>query len=141
MIDVPLDRFWNKVSKTDHCWVWTGAKNDSGYGQIRIRNKCHYAHRLSYELHVGQIPDRWVIDHLCRNPSCINPLHLEAVEGRTNINRGHRWLHRRKFGIGAQKNGDWYTARKYFDGTCVYLGNYRTPEEAHIAYETAVACD
>ena len=137
-MDIPLDRFWAKVIKTDSCWLWVGAKNNHGYGQIRINQKCHYAHRLSYEMSGKSIPDKWVIDHLCRNPSCIRPDHLEAVDERTNLNRGHRWLNRRKNPIGAQKNGEWYTCRKSFEGVSVYLGNYRTAEEASIAYQTAI---
>jgi hypothetical protein len=47
-----------------------------------------YAHRLSYEHHVGPIPDGMVLDHLCRNKACIRPSHLDPVPQRTNIHRG-----------------------------------------------------
>lgn len=137
-MNIPKDKFWNKVNKTPTCWLWVGAKNDSGYGQIRINSKCYYAHRLSFEMAGGVIPEKWVIDHLCREPSCIRPSHLEAVDERTNQNRGHRWLNKRKHHRGAQKNGNWFTCKKSFDGTSVYLGNYRTSEEASIVYETAI---
>ena len=140
-MDIPHDKFWSKVKKTDRCWLWVGATNSAGYGQIRIKQKCYYTHRLSYEMAKGAIPDKWVIDHLCRVPSCINPDHLEAVDERTNLNRGHRWLNKRNNPIGAQKNGSWYTARKFFNGECIYLGNYRTAEEASVVYQTAILCD
>lgn len=72
------------------CWEWVGAKNDKGYGQIRIAGKWRYAHRVMYERTKGAIPEgrRWVIDHLCRNKSCVNPDHLEAVVQQENIARG-----------------------------------------------------
>lgn len=47
-----------------------------------------YAHRLSYELFVGPIPDGYELDHLCRNRGCVNPAHLEAVTHRVNVLRG-----------------------------------------------------
>jgi hypothetical protein len=76
--------FWARVEKSDSCWVWTGAKNSEGYGYYRN----HRAHRLTYEQYVGAIPDGLVLDHLCRNPSCVNPEHLEAVSSRVNTLRG-----------------------------------------------------
>ena len=82
------ERFWAKVRKTAGCWVWTGAKISSGYGEMSVKGKPQYAHRLAYELLVGPIPDGLVIDHLCRNTSCVNPAHLEVVTERVNILRG-----------------------------------------------------
>jgi hypothetical protein len=71
------------------CWEWQGAKNDRGYGQIGVgRVKRFYTHRVSYELHVGPIPDGLQLDHLCRNTICCNPEHLEPVTARENMRRG-----------------------------------------------------
>lgn len=81
-------RFWRKVQKTDECWLWQGTRDRRGYGQLRVNKKSRPAHRISYELLVGPIPVGLVIDHLCRNPSCVNPAHLEAVTDRVNILRG-----------------------------------------------------
>jgi hypothetical protein len=70
------------------CWEWTGFKDSTGYGRISILSKRRSAHRLSYEHHLGPIPVGLVIDHLCRNPGCVNPLHLEPVTQTENIKRG-----------------------------------------------------
>ena len=69
------------------CWQWTGAKNDHGYGQLRLNGRVQYAHRVFYEDFVGPIPDGLELDHLCRNPDCVNPAHLEPVTHRENMRR------------------------------------------------------
>lgn len=81
-------RFMIKVNKTDNCWLWTACKNVNGYGVFGLEGKPHLAHRVSYEMHVGPISKGLVIDHLCRNRSCVNPEHLEPVDQRENIMRG-----------------------------------------------------
>jgi hypothetical protein len=61
-----------------------------GYGYFNIRAGLNNfpAHRVAYQEFVGPIPDGYVIDHLCRNPPCCNPAHLEAVPFRVNLRRG-----------------------------------------------------
>lgn len=80
-----IERFWAKVDKSGECWLWTGCLNRDGYGHISDGS---LAHRFSYEIHVGPIPDGLTIDHLCRSRACVNPDHLEPVTLRTNILRG-----------------------------------------------------
>ena len=77
-----------KGATPDECWLWMASRNTAGYGRMQFNYKHHVAHRLSWELHVGPIPDGLVIDHLCRNTSCVNPAHLEPVTDRVNILRG-----------------------------------------------------
>ena len=87
----PLEvRFWEKVRKTDECWEWTGTKV-LGYGRIRRGEGRGTvpAHRVSYELHKGDIPEGLEIDHLCANHGCVNPDHLEAVTHVENMRRAN----------------------------------------------------
>lgn len=72
--------FWKKVNKTDGCWDWIGANNGNGYGQFRRLR----AHRISFQLAHGSIPAGYVVDHICRNRSCVNPCHLRLVTLRIN---------------------------------------------------------
>lgn len=70
------------------CVIWIGRLNNKGYSQIMCRDGLHLAHRVAYELSKGPIPGGLELDHLCRNPACINPDHLEAVTRKVNQNRG-----------------------------------------------------
>lgn len=90
-----IDSFWNKVKKTESCWLWTAAKT-RGYGSFFPCMGTHiYAHRFSYELIKGKIPKGLTIDHLCRVINCVNPAHLEAVTLRENVLRGNSLSARR----------------------------------------------
>lgn len=87
--DTPLrDRLLSRIRKTETgCWEWTGAISSKGYGTLGFQTRDLYAHRASYELFVGPIPDGLEMDHLCRNRRCINPEHLEAVTHLENMHR------------------------------------------------------
>lgn len=76
------------VDRETGCWVWAGNKDRLGYGRFGYQGRLHLAHRASYALLIGDIPEGMDLDHLCRNPSCINPAHLEAVTHRENARRG-----------------------------------------------------
>lgn len=86
------ERFWEKVQRAgdDECWPWLGFRNYLGYGSFWDGSRKVPAYRFAYMLRHGTIPDGAVLDHLCRNPSCVNPNHLEAVSHRENIKRGHQ---------------------------------------------------
>lgn len=85
----PGERFWSKVEKTPGCWIWNGGRDREGYGRFSLgHTETVRAHRWSYEQLVGEIPPDMVLDHLCRNTSCVRPDHLEPVSARTNLLRG-----------------------------------------------------
>lgn len=84
-------RFISQVQKTDDCWLWAGCRDRRGYGQFGIKTdkwKHVPAHRYSYELFRADIPPNLELDHLCRNPPCVNPEHLEPVTHHENCIRG-----------------------------------------------------
>jgi hypothetical protein len=72
------------------CCNWVRAHSLLGYGIIRRDRRSRPAHRLIYEQYCGAIPEGMELDHLCRNPSCVNPSHLEPVTHANNIRRGKR---------------------------------------------------
>ena len=87
----PQQRFNQKyvVNEETGCWEWIASlKPGTAYGCMQVAKRTVYAHRLSHELHIGPIPSGMQIDHLCRNRSCVNPDHLEAVEPHVNVRRG-----------------------------------------------------
>lgn len=86
-------RFFAKVDKGteyDDCWLWTGAKDEDGYGKFRLPNgSTRGTHIVSWEMaNERPAPEGWHIDHLCRVHACCRPEHLEAVEHSENLMRG-----------------------------------------------------
>lgn len=72
----PEERFFQKVNKTDSCWLWTGAVSSRGYGSVTFQRKVVSTHRLSYMWFKGEIPDGMFVCHTCDIPACVNPDHL-----------------------------------------------------------------
>ena len=87
------------------CWLWFGATDGrKGYGRVQP-GKAHrhrQAHRLSYDLHKGPIPEGLVVDHICNNPSCVNPDHLQAITQLENMKRGR---YKEGLALGGMANG------------------------------------
>lgn len=83
----PEQRFWEKVEKTDSCWLWTAATNPgTGYGQFAIRHGVQVqVHRYSYALANGPIPEGFDVHHTCHVRRCLNPAHLQALSRSQNL--------------------------------------------------------
>lgn len=88
------ERFWAMVDRSagpDGCWPWTGGKTHNGYGRFSLGRKTIRAHRYSYQLAYGAIPDGYEVDHVrargCQHYHCVNPSHLEAVLPVVNVLR------------------------------------------------------
>jgi len=103
-----VERFWSKVERGPGCWLWGGTRFNTGYGQFKLgppRRSPVRAHRYSYALVHGPIPEDTVIRHACDTPLCVNPDHLVAgtqadnirdrvKRGRCSDRRGDKWDHR-----------------------------------------------
>ena len=81
----PEERFWKKVNKTEGCWLWTGGHNGVGYGIIRVWAVRSYAHRFSWVLHNGPVPEGLQVLHRCDVPACVRPDHLFLGTQQANV--------------------------------------------------------
>ena len=81
-----VDRFWEKVDQSGSCWLWTASTDGHGYGVIGVEGgRVAKAHRVSYEIANGSVPDGMWILHSCDNPPCVRPSHLRAGTREDNV--------------------------------------------------------
>lgn len=89
---IPLEkRFWAKVEKTDGCWIWIAGKRSSGYGEIKVNGVGTVsAHRVSWILAHGSIPEGACVLHRCDVRACVRPDHLYLGDRGDNARDTHR---------------------------------------------------
>lgn len=72
-----FDRLFSRaIIRKNGCWEWSGCRNNKGYGQLRVDGHKEQAHRVAYDLVIGDIPEDMLVLHRCDNPCCVNPQHL-----------------------------------------------------------------
>lgn len=85
-----IPRFLSKIKIDDNgCWNWIGCLNRNGYGTIHLRPFGYLSHRFIFAYYYGHVDSSLTIDHLCRNPACVNPFHMEQVPPEVNRLRGN----------------------------------------------------
>ena len=132
-------RFWAKVDKRSEaeCWPWLGSKSIDGYGKFYIAPKSRQAHRVSWEMFYSKtFPEGKVADHICNNPGCVNPKHVDPVDEIENIRNkklqknntsGYRGV---SYCVRSRK---WFAQVTYIEDEITKhktLGYYDAPEEA-----------
>lgn len=119
--DIPT-RFLANVTRTETCWLWGGMTSRSGYGIFHGRP----AHRASYELHKGPIPDGLLIRHTCDTPPCVNPDHLLVG---TPADNARDMKERARYGLAKSQLTRMFRRSREDEVRLATLPPFRVPEE------------
>lgn len=138
-----LERFWDRIDKTNDCWIWRGPRARGGYGKCQINGKTIRAHRLAYTLLVGEIPIDLLVMHGCDNRLCVNPAHLSVGTHQDNLDDAiakGRWRYE-AHGKGLRKPGEINEKAKLSTKDVVAIRDRSTNGEtnAHLASDFGVS--
>ena len=98
----------------NECWEWLASRNNNGYGKMAVDNKgkFEYAHRISYKLYKGDVPDGKVVMHSCNNKGCVNPNHLSVgTYSENGLNAAKDGLMKNRAYVSGERSG----SAKYTD--------------------------
>lgn len=125
-------RFWQRVTKTETCWLWTGATlRDSRYGVMRWDGKVQPAHRIAWILAGNETTDGKELDHVCHVRICVNPDHLRLVTRKQNVENHQGALTTSRSGIrGVSLVNNRWRASLIHNGKRIHLGYFDTIDEA-----------
>lgn len=130
-----MKRFWDKVNKTEGCWLWTAWTNNKGYGALSWKHpwggyQNKLAHRISWELANGEIPPGMCILHKCDTPSCVRPDHLFLGTKKDNsqdmLRKGRHYHHEVR---GEEHPGSKITAAQVKYARLLYFAERRSAPE------------
>lgn len=130
------ERFWGSARIGLGCWDWAAGSTTDGYGVCYLRGKQEYAHRVSYSLNYGEIPEGLFVDHMCHNPKCIRPAHLRLA---TNAVNSENTKHEQRVdstwgrGVGFDKRRSLWFVRCTVDGKTHHRSGFSSHAEATIA--------
>ena len=136
----PEERFWAKVDERDNngCWLWTAYVGRDGYGRLWVRagRPGVLAHRFSWELVNGPVPEGKELDHLCWVKHCVNPDHLRAITRKQH--KEHRRGPQRNstsgiLGVYFHKSRNKWSAQIKHHGKTIHGGRFDTAAEANEA--------
>jgi hypothetical protein len=130
------ERFWSKVNKTETCWLWTDRTDDWGYGHFSDGGTTEPAHRASYKMANGPIPDGLFIDHMCHTPACIRPEHLRFATNKQNQDNLSGLISTNTSGVrGVQwdKRSKKWTASVGHHGKRLHVGTFADIKDAEAA--------
>jgi hypothetical protein len=138
--DVVAQRFWQKVDRSGDCWLWTASVTHNGYGQFTVGHGpakvTHRAHRMAYQLLVGEIPPGLLIDHTCHVRACVNPQHLRLATPKQNMENRSGVSSLSKSGIRGvarvESTGLW-RAHVTHNRKFIFVGTFHTKEDADAA--------
>lgn len=126
-----------RIEEVDGCWEWQGTRSKLGYGNLSWKGRTIGVHRLVWTLLVDpELPPgsgRAQFDHLCENPPCCNPAHLEIVSSRINNLRKWRCTEQTPF-IGVYRKGRKWEVRCYGRPVTSFIGSFIDPRHAYEAY-------